>query len=75
MNRRSALRTLSLGAPLIAAAGPAYGQRLADPPTVSAKACIVIDVVTGQPLFEKNADEKRPVASTQKPRQPQITLW
>lgn len=66
MNRRSALRTLSLGAPLIAAAGPAYGQRLADPPTVSAKACIVIDVVTGQPLFEKNADEKRPVASTQK---------
>lgn len=40
--------------------------RLPPPPKVSAKCCLVIDAVTGTVLFEKNADERRAVASTQK---------
>ena len=36
------------------------------PPNVQARAVIVIDARTGQPLFEKNADEPRQIASTTK---------
>ncbi len=36
------------------------------PPSVRGAAAIVIDARTGRVLFEKNADEVRPIASTQK---------
>lgn len=36
------------------------------PPRVSAPSAILIDARTGRVLFEKNADEVRPIASTQK---------
>jgi len=36
------------------------------PPSVSSVSAILIDANTGAVLFEKNPDEKRPVASTQK---------
>ncbi len=39
---------------------------LPPPPATAAKSCILIDAVTGAPLMEKNADERRAVASTQK---------
>ncbi|MEI6280001.1 MAG: serine hydrolase, partial [Verrucomicrobiae bacterium] len=38
----------------------------ADPPTISARSVILFDANTGKVLFKKNADEQRPVASTQK---------
>lgn len=38
----------------------------ADEPTVSARAAIVIDAETGRSLYEKNADEPLPMASTTK---------
>ncbi|HWB05879.1 MAG TPA: D-alanyl-D-alanine carboxypeptidase family protein [Verrucomicrobiales bacterium] len=64
-NRRSFLRRASLLG-LAAAPVPAMAQRLPKPPFIQAKACVVVDAVTGETLFEKNADERRPVASTQK---------
>ncbi len=36
------------------------------PPPIFAKSAIVVDALTGRPLFQKNADEMRQVASTQK---------
>jgi D-alanyl-D-alanine carboxypeptidase (penicillin-binding protein 5/6) len=66
-NRRSFLRRASLLS--LAAATPAtvLGQNgLPKPPVIASKSCIVIDAVTGQSLFEKGADARRPVASTQK---------
>lgn len=36
------------------------------PPPISAHSAIVVDALTGRPLFQKNADEMRQVASTQK---------
>ncbi len=36
------------------------------PPALSAKCAILVDAVSGQVLFEKNADEQRPMASTTK---------
>ena len=36
------------------------------PPTIHAASAIVVDVQSGRPLFEFNADDARPVASTQK---------
>lgn len=65
-NRRTFLRTSLLG---IAAASPSavMGQtRLPKPPRIESRSCIVIDAVTGHPYFERSADERRPVASTQK---------
>jgi len=38
----------------------------ADPPPVFAKSAILFDANSGKVLFKKNADEQRPVASTQK---------
>ncbi len=35
-------------------------------PEVSAEACVLIEAATGRVLYEKNADEKRPMASTTK---------
>jgi D-alanyl-D-alanine carboxypeptidase (penicillin-binding protein 5/6) len=36
------------------------------PPAINGEACIVLDARTGRVLHEKNADQVRPVASTQK---------
>lgn len=36
------------------------------PPAIYAKSAIVVDALTGRPLYQKNADERRQVASTQK---------
>src|SRR5690606_10812432 len=36
------------------------------PPPVAAESVIVIDPVSGRVLYAKNADQRRPVASTQK---------
>jgi serine-type D-Ala-D-Ala carboxypeptidase (penicillin-binding protein 5/6) len=55
----------SLTAQTIAPAKPA-GADTKQPPAITSKAVIVIDALTGRTLFSKNADEKRPVASTQK---------
>lgn len=41
-------------------------QPVSAQPTVSAEACIVMEAMTGEVLYEKNADEKRPMASTTK---------
>jgi D-alanyl-D-alanine carboxypeptidase (penicillin-binding protein 5/6) len=65
-NRRTFLRTSLLGF-AAAVPGSLWGQyRLPAPPHIDSKACIVVDAVNGQVLFEKAADERRPVASTQK---------
>lgn len=65
-NRRQFLCTSLLGL-AAGAPGAAFGQfRLPKPPLIDSKACIVVDAVNGQVLFEKAADERRPVASTQK---------
>lgn len=44
---------------------PAYTPS-AKPPAVKAASVMVVDAKTGKVLYEKNADEKRPPASTQK---------
>lgn len=36
------------------------------PPAIRAESAIVVDALTGRPLFQKNADVRRQVASTQK---------
>ena len=46
-----------------------------DPPvTVSAKACVLMDALTGQIIFAKNETEKRPMASTTKIMTTLLTL-
>lgn len=66
-SRRHFLRSSLLG---LAAAAPAalraQQYNLPPPPRIESKSCIVVDAVNGQVLFEKAADERRPVASTQK---------
>ncbi len=65
-NRRTFLRTSLLG---LAAAAPSAvrGQNgLPPPPVITSKSCYLIDAVTGQALFERGPDQRRPVASTQK---------
>ncbi len=55
------------GAPSDAIAGPKFAAITADGlPNVQAASSVVIDLSTGMPLFEKNADEVRPIASTGK---------
>ena len=72
MRRRQFLTTLTLAAgpggvsaqPVATAKPPQDPTKQA--PIVTPKAVMVIDVMTGQILFQKNAREKRAVASTQK---------
>jgi len=45
-------------------AGPAHAR--GEAPKIAASAAILIDAETGQVLYEKNADERRPIASTTK---------
>ena len=59
---RTSLLTLAAGSP-VAVRGE---NRLPPPPTIQSRACIVVDAVTGESLFERSADQRRPVASTQK---------
>lgn len=68
IRRRSFLHRVALSLPALAApsAFGQYGYRLPPPPIIQGKACMVLDGVTGVSYFEKNADERRPVASTQK---------
>lgn len=47
-------------------AEPYAVQEDGKPPTVSAQSYIVLDAHSGKVLLEKNADQQRPVASTQK---------
>lgn len=66
-NRRTFLRTWLPGIMAVAPATLwAQQYQLPKPPHIESKACIVVDAVNGQVLFEKAADERRPVASTQK---------
>ena len=37
-----------------------------EPPAISAKACVLMDAQTGQMLYARNPDEKRPMTSTTK---------
>lgn len=46
----------------------------ADEPSVSAKACVLMDAQTGQILFGQNESEKRPMASTTKIMTTLLTL-
>jgi D-alanyl-D-alanine carboxypeptidase (penicillin-binding protein 5/6) len=65
-SRRQFLRTSILGF-AATVRGSLFAQfRLPPPPHIESKACIVIDAMNGQVLFEKAADERRAVASTQK---------
>ena len=67
MKRRTLLRHAALTLPAATFLPHAGAQSgLPKTPPTSAKACIVIDAVGGQILFEHNADERRAVASTQK---------
>ncbi len=67
MNRRTLLRSAALAMPgAVLLPHSARAAALPPPPATSAKACLVLDAVGGQILFERNADERRAVASTQK---------
>lgn len=46
----------------------------ADPPEISAKGCVLMDAQTGYVLFEQNAQEKLPMASTTKIMTTLLTL-
>ncbi len=46
--------------------GAAFDLPAATPPVIEAGSAIVLDARTGRVLYEKNADVRRPVASTQK---------
>jgi D-alanyl-D-alanine carboxypeptidase (penicillin-binding protein 5/6) len=47
-------------------ASPLKSQPIPPPPSITTQAAILIDAKTGKTLYEKNADKKLPVASTQK---------
>lgn len=68
MKRRTLLHHAALALPFGALLPRSWSQQpgLRNPPPTTAKACIVLDAVGGQVLYEKNADERRAVASTQK---------
>ena len=61
-SRRQFLTTLLAGAGALGVRDLEAATR----PTISAPSAILLDARTGQILFEKNADQPRPVASTQK---------
>lgn len=56
---------LALVGALLALAAPAAAQA-PDPPAIQAKAAIVVEASTGQVVFERRADDPRPIASTTK---------
>lgn len=64
----------SLPALVLALALLAGPGRAAPAPTVQASSALLVDAVTGQVLFEKNAHERRPVASTTKIMTALLTL-
>ncbi len=67
MKRRTLLQQAALTFPaLFLPRVTATAAALPPPPATIAKACLVMDAIGGQILFEKNADERRAVASTQK---------
>ena len=67
MKRRTLLRTAATLLPAAALIPRGHAQfGLPQPPPTSAKACLVLDAIGGQILYEHNADQRRPVASTQK---------
>lgn len=69
MQRRTFLKSsllLASPATLLAETVKPPGSAAKGPPVVTSKAVIMIDVLTGKILFQKNAEEKRAVASTQK---------
>ena len=67
MKRRTLLRNAAVILPAATFVSWASAQSgLPQPPPTTAKACIVVDAIGGQILFERNADERRAVASTQK---------
>ena len=53
-------------ASLLAGAGPAAAQGTGAKPTVSAPSAILVQPSTGDVVFAKDADERRPIASTTK---------
>ncbi len=63
-HRRSLLATTALF--LLSLLVLPSGARAQNPPAISARAAILVDAATGRVLYEKNADQARPVASTQK---------
>lgn len=59
-------RPVSKAGPMRAEAVRATSIPLTPPPPVVAESAIVIDPVSGRVLYAKNADQQRPIASTQK---------
>ena len=67
MKRRTLLRHAAVILPAAAFLPRASAQSGLPPaPPSTARACIVLDAIGGQILYERNADERRAVASTQK---------
>jgi len=62
VSARAALLFLALAALLLAAPAGAVAQR----PDVSAQAAIAVEASTGDVVFERNADDRRAIASTTK---------
>jgi len=53
--------------PASSVAGPlADGRQMTNAPSIRARSAILIDAQSGKTLYEKNADERLPIASTQK---------
>src|SRR5687768_476971 len=59
-------RTSYSAAPTPAQAVAAESRAPADAPTIYADSAILIDASTGRTVWQKNADQRRQVASTQK---------
>ncbi len=69
MARRAAAQLAALAALALAAAlgGAAPARAAADrPPQISAPSAIVLEASTGEVLYERTADKRRPIASTTK---------
>jgi len=79
MSRRaSALRRAALGAAVaaLAAVAPAAAPAASAPapPQVKAPAAILVEPATGDVVFQRNADQRRPIASTTKLMTALVTL-
>lgn len=66
INRRTFLSQAAVGTVLFIPAALQAQAPVTVAPRIAAKACLVIDAVTGRTFYERNANEQRPVASTQK---------